>query len=67
MASQAVRSPRHASVHRLASVLPDEAPTLHAAADEIMSLRREREAMGGHVVRDLRRVLAAWFPDHPAG
>jgi hypothetical protein len=43
------------------AVLPDEAPTVHAAADEILSLRREREAMGAHVVRDLRRVLAAWF------
>jgi hypothetical protein len=61
-------------LHRLAAAIPDEAPTLHAAAAEIIALRRElrslsfeHDVLGAKVVPQLHKVLGALRidPAHP--
>jgi hypothetical protein len=42
---------------------PSGPPVLQAAADEIIALRQQHDAIGKHVVPDLRRILGAIFPD----
>jgi hypothetical protein len=55
-----------ASLHRLASTAPaDEAPTLTAAATEIVQLRPSTARSPRCVVPDLRRIIGVMFADHP--
>jgi hypothetical protein len=57
-----------ASLHRLASTAPvDQARTLTSAAAEIAQLRRQRDAIGRHVVPELRKIIGAMFSDYPEG
>jgi hypothetical protein len=50
-----------------ASVAADDGTraVLLDAAAEIITLRQQHDAIGRHVVHDLRRIRGAIFPDHP--